>query len=101
MYAIRFSLGVEKELRRLRAYDRVTLLDEIEHQLSAQPKTTTKRRKSLENLSVPEAWNSIPPIWQLKVGNFRVFYDVDSERQQVVIRAIRKKPPHITTEEIL
>jgi mRNA-degrading endonuclease RelE of RelBE toxin-antitoxin system len=42
-----------------------------------------------------------PPLWELRIGDFRVFYDVDNERQRVYVRAIREKPPHATSEEIL
>jgi len=30
-----------------------------------------------------------------------VFYDVDEEKMTVHVRAVRRKPPHRTTEEIL
>jgi len=43
----------------------------------------------------------VVPIWELRVGEFRVFYDVDEEAQTVFVRAVRHKPPHKTTEEIL
>jgi len=42
-----------------------------------------------------------PPVWQLRVGEYRVFYDVDREEMAVYVRAVRLKPPHKTTEEIL
>lgn len=41
------------------------------------------------------------PVWELRVGEYRVFYDVDEATAIVYIRAIRHKPPHKTTEEIL
>jgi mRNA-degrading endonuclease RelE of RelBE toxin-antitoxin system len=37
----------------------------------------------------------------LRVGNFRVFYDVDEAGQTVFIRAVREKPPHAETEDVL
>lgn len=46
-------------------------------------------------------FESDPPIWELRVGEFRVFYDVDEIERIVYIRAVRHKPPHKTTEEIL
>jgi len=36
-----------------------------------------------------------------RVGDWRVFYDVDGEERRVYVRAVRRKPPHRTTEEIL
>jgi mRNA-degrading endonuclease RelE of RelBE toxin-antitoxin system len=53
----------------------------------------------LVGLSPP--WEYVPPIWELRVGEHRVFYDVDEEAMVVIVRAIRHKPPHKTTEEIL
>ncbi|MGH9881542.1 MAG: type II toxin-antitoxin system RelE family toxin [Pyrinomonadaceae bacterium] len=40
-------------------------------------------------------------MWELRVGEYRVFYDVADEEQVVYIRAIRKKPAGKRTEEIL
>lgn len=37
-------------------------------------------------------------IWQLRVGDFRVFYDVDRERRQVIVRAVRRKGTRNTKE---
>jgi hypothetical protein len=40
-------------------------------------------------------WNSVPGT------PYRVFYDVDDAAGRVIVRAVRRKPPHKTTEEIL
>jgi len=37
----------------------------------------------------------------LRVGPFRVFYDVQEAERRVYVRAIRHKPAHRQTEEIL
>jgi mRNA-degrading endonuclease RelE of RelBE toxin-antitoxin system len=41
------------------------------------------------------------PVWELRIGEYRVFYDVDEQASLVMVRAIRQKPPHKTTEEII
>jgi mRNA-degrading endonuclease RelE of RelBE toxin-antitoxin system len=46
-------------------------------------------------------WAAEPPIWELRVRGYRVFYDVSEEEKVVYVRAVRKKPPAKTTEEIL
>jgi mRNA-degrading endonuclease RelE of RelBE toxin-antitoxin system len=46
-------------------------------------------------------WTAEPPIWELRVGVFRVFYDVATEVDVVYVRTVRREPPHRTTEEIL
>lgn len=43
----------------------------------------------------------VEPVWELRVGEYRVFYDVNEGTSVVMIRAIRHKPPHKTTEEAL
>jgi mRNA-degrading endonuclease RelE of RelBE toxin-antitoxin system len=99
MYEIHFSEGVEKDLKAIRAFDRNRILDAIDEQLSHTPLTSTRTRKVLESL-VP-TFEAEPPIWQLRVGEYRVFYDVDDREKKVFVRAVRKKPSHRTTEEIL
>ncbi len=47
------------------------------------------------------SFEAVPPIWELRVGEYRIFYDVDEDEKKVYVRAIRRKPPHKTTEEIL
>ena len=42
-----------------------------------------------------------PPIWELRVGAYRVFYDVDEDLNVVYVRAVREKPPDKRTEDIL
>ena len=42
----------------------------------------------------------VPPIWQLRIGDHRAFYDVDDAKRVVLVRAVRRKPPQATTEEI-
>nr|VFK78674.1 MAG: Plasmid stabilisation system protein [Candidatus Kentron sp. SD] len=46
-------------------------------------------------------WEHIDPVWELRIGEYRVFHDVDGEMSVVIIRAIRHKSPHKTTEEIV
>ena len=45
-------------------------------------------------------WEHVPPVWQLRVEDWRVFYDVDERARQVIVRAVRRKGK-ILTEEIL
>jgi len=99
VYEIRFSEDVEKDLKKLSAYHRRVLLDAIELQLRAEPTAETRNRKQLASLVPPRT--AEPPIWELRVGEYRVFYDVSEEDPVVYVRAIRRKPPGKTTEEIL
>ena len=99
MYAIQYVESTADDLAGLRAVDRSRILDEIEEQLTHEPVQETKRKKVLRGLKPP--WEHVEPVWELRVDEFRVFYDVDEAASQVTVRAVRHKPAHKTTEEIL
>lgn len=99
MYSIKYAEGVEDDLADLRAHERVRILDSIEEQLRREPTRLARNRKILFGLIPP--WEHAEPVWELRVGEYRVFYDVDEVASVVIVRTIRCKPPHKTTEEIL
>lgn len=99
MYRVRFAADVEEDLRKIQPYYRNQILDAIEEQLAVTPDTMTKNRKLLENLNPP--WEGVPPIWELRVGEFRVFYDVSRVEGCVFVRAVRRKPGSKTTKDVL
>jgi len=99
MFSIEYAEGVVHDLAGLRPFDRRRLLDAIEVQLTHQPATETRNRKVLVGLRPP--WHHEPPVWELRAGEHRVFYDVDDAGRRVIIRAVRRKPPHKTTEQVL
>ena len=99
VYQLRFARDVVADLKKLTAYHRRLILDAIEKQLSTEPTRPTRNRKVLVNLVPP--WTAEPPIWELRVGEHRIFYDVSDAERIVYVRAIRRKPRGRTTEEIL
>ena len=99
MYEIRFSEDVADDLARESGSQRTQILDQIEVQLRHEPTRRTRNRKILVGLVPP--WEPVEPVWELRIGEYRVFYDVNEGGLTVVIRAIRHKPPHKTTEEII
>ena len=99
MYEIAFETNAVAELAALRAFDGRKILAAIEEQLSNEPTVPTRNRKTLEG--VEPSFHAVPPVWELRVGDFRVFYDVEEGEKKVVVRAVREKPPHKTTEEIV
>jgi mRNA-degrading endonuclease RelE of RelBE toxin-antitoxin system len=99
VFEIRFAESVEEDLRRIQVYYRNQILDAIEKQLAYEPESATRNRKLLENLTPP--WETVAPIWELRVGEYRVFYDVSAAESVVYVRAIRKKPRGTKTEDIL
>jgi mRNA-degrading endonuclease RelE of RelBE toxin-antitoxin system len=59
----------------------VTVLDTVETQLQYQPNVENRNRK-------PMRPNPVAP-WELRIGNLRVYYDIEDEPEQVVyIRAV-------------
>ena len=46
-------------------------------------------------------WPADPPVWELRVGAYRVFSDVDEEQKVVSVRAVRRKAGGRTPGEIL
>ncbi|HVA49483.1 MAG TPA: hypothetical protein VNH11_24165 [Pirellulales bacterium] len=99
MFSIEYAESVADDLNDLRAFDRTRLLDRIDRQLSSEPTRQTRNQKIVIGLQAP--WDHEEPLWQLRIDEFRVFYDVDEAGKRVIVRAIRRKPPHKTTEEIL
>ncbi len=98
MFTIEYSEMAADNLADLRAFDRKQVLGQIDTQLTHQPTSETRNKKKLIGLVPP--WEHVEPVWELRVGEFRVFYDVDEAETRVIIRAVRRKPPHRTMEEI-
>ena len=99
MFDILYSDGMREDLDKVKTGTRKHILDKIEEQLQHEPAKETRNKKILVGLKPP--WTQEEPVWQLKVGEYRVFYEVDEETHEVLIHAAREKPAHRTTEEIL
>jgi hypothetical protein len=112
VYAIRWAEGAREDMKRmkLRAYEVGQIVDSVDGQLSHEPDQQTKHKKIIrpgEQLPFEHG----EPVWQLSVGDFRIFYDITKSSDEnpmpkdteglVSIRAVRRKPSHKTTKEIL
>ena len=80
MFDIELTESASEDLRFLRKSDRRHIVAEIERHLSVEPLVPTLRRKPLRS-------NLLAP-WELRIGDFRVFYDVEEGANIVVIRAV-------------
>ena len=98
-FQIQIAAQALDDLKAIRAFDRRRIIDEIHRELSNEPTKETRNRKCLEEV-VPD-FEYIPPLCELRSGRFRVFYDVDEESTVVVVRAVRRKEPGQTTEDII
>jgi len=99
MFRIVYAESVAADLAGLRARERARILDNIDAKLTHEPTRESRNIKTIIGLIPP--WEHEGPVWQLRVGEHRVYYEVDETASVVTIRAIRRKPPHKTTEEIL
>jgi mRNA-degrading endonuclease RelE of RelBE toxin-antitoxin system len=98
MFELRFAQGALDDLEAVPRFQRGTLLDMIERQLSTTPMSPSRNRKKLSGLIPP--WDQVRPVWELRVGEYRAFYDVDVAANVVIVQAIRRKGRK-TTKDIL
>jgi len=96
MYAIEIAPAAQGDLLTLRAFDRARILAEISTQLAETPGAAGRHRKVLRD--VRPSWDHVPPLWQLRVGDFRVFYDVDDRNERVYVRRVIRKGTRTTGE---
>ena len=87
------------QLNELRVYEHRLIVQRIREQLSYEPDKPTRNRKLLG--TVPASFAYKPPLWELRVGEYRAFYDVDYVGSIVRVRSVRHKPPHKTIQELL
>ena len=95
-YTVRIGRLALKHLGSLRAFDRRRILDAMSNQLAHEPTKWTTHRKQLVGLS--PAFEHVQPVWQLRVGDHRVIYDVDDDAMAIIVRAVLKKGRRTTKE---
>ncbi len=83
MFEIEFTSEAEQDLKSFRKHEQNEILDAIEVQLRYEPTVETRNRKRLRPNQTAE--------WELRVGKFRVFYDVDEQGHVVSVEAIGLK----------
>lgn len=83
-FRIEYDPATEAHLAVLTAREVATVLDSVPQQLAYQPTEVTRNRKPLRP-------NPLAP-WELRIGDLRVYYDVQAEPEPVVtIRAVGVK----------
>ena len=68
-------------------------------QLTYEPNVETRNRKPLGY--IPTEWDISNELWELRVGEFRVFYEFELNEKIVMVHGVREKLPHKTTGDIL
>jgi mRNA-degrading endonuclease RelE of RelBE toxin-antitoxin system len=98
-YRVVFAELASDELLRIHVFERRRIIDQSESQLSQRPEEPARPRKKLG--TIPASFEYVPPLWELRIGEFRVFYDADVNEQTVYIRAVRRKRSGQTTEDVI
>lgn len=84
MYEIEYLQDAELDLRYFRKHEQQLILSAIERQLRFQPTTITKNRFRREPSGIS--------AWELRIGLFRVYYDVEETVRIVAVIRIGEKP---------
>jgi mRNA-degrading endonuclease RelE of RelBE toxin-antitoxin system len=82
-FAIELSPHARAHVRQLRKREQRSIVDAIMLHLTHQPDLPTQHRKKLQD-------NPLAP-WELRVGDYRVFYDLSPEGDTVIIVAVGRK----------
>ena len=82
-FAVNFTEGAEADLRWFSAYARRIILDGVELHLRDQPTVGTRRIKTLRSNPIAG--------WELRLGDYRVLYDVDESNRIVSIQVVGEK----------
>ncbi len=80
MYEIEFTPEAVEDLKALGKFEQEEVVDGIESQLRHEPTVETRNRKKLRPNNVA--------AWELRIGRFRVFYNVDDAVRIVSIEAV-------------
>jgi mRNA-degrading endonuclease RelE of RelBE toxin-antitoxin system len=82
-FHIDFTEEARIDLKWFSASERKMIIDEIKRQLSDQPAVGTRNRKMLRDNPLAR--------WELRVGKFRVFYEVREGDLTVTVGAVGSK----------
>ncbi len=82
-FKILFAPDARDQIKHLSARDRSIIVDAVDIQLTYQPNVPTRNRKPLRpnNLAT----------WELRIGEYRVYYDLDGPEHASRIVALGKK----------
>jgi len=76
-FQIKFTPGAEEDIEYFRVREQRIIIDGIKRLLSENANIPTKRRKELRA-------NELAP-WALKLGDYRIFYDIEGNNLVKVI----------------
>jgi mRNA-degrading endonuclease RelE of RelBE toxin-antitoxin system len=82
-FRIEFTAEAKIDLTWFSVYERRIIVDEVRRQLTDQPAVQTRNRKVLRDNPIAR--------WELRVGKFRVFYEVGEDVATVSVGAVGAK----------
>ncbi len=82
-YQIEVTEEAATDLRHYPAAQRKVIVDAIRVQLAHEPLTPTRNRKRLRQNPIS--------AWEIRVGRYRVLYDVREEARTVIVTAVGHK----------
>ena len=82
-FDIKFTASAVKDLKWFKKNEQNEIRDGVYENLEYEPTIETRNRKRLRANETAE--------WELRIGNFRVFYDVDETVHIVAIEAVAEK----------
>jgi mRNA-degrading endonuclease RelE of RelBE toxin-antitoxin system len=91
-FRIQYAIEAVHDIRRLRVFDQRAITQEIERHLSIKPLATSRSR--IKRMDQP-FWSQ----FRLRVGHFRVYYDVDEPAGIVSVLRVLHKGAAKTPEE--
>ncbi|MEW5938652.1 MAG: addiction module toxin RelE [Chloroflexota bacterium] len=80
MYDIEFGETAKRDLKWFKKYEQKIILDGIDDNLKYEPNVETQNRKQMRPNPVAE--------WELRIGKFRVLYNVEETVKIVSIEVI-------------
>lgn len=86
-----FSLDMtdeaEEDLRHYKAFERKQIINDIQVQLTHEPRQETNSRKALRQNPIAS--------WELRIGKYRVFYEIDDEDRVVSVISVGHKEHNV------
>lgn len=80
MFALDITASARDDIRFFKAFEQRRILDAIEQRLTYEPVTPTQHRKMLRPNNLGQ--------WALRLGKYRIFYDVEADPMIVRVKAI-------------
>jgi mRNA-degrading endonuclease RelE of RelBE toxin-antitoxin system len=82
-FTIKFTSNALEHLRSFRKFEQQTIMAGIKEQLTDEPLMQTRSRKPLRENPLSQ--------WELRIREYRIFYDVSTENNIVEIKAVGYK----------